>query len=326
MKITRRDFAMGAAASSFAGLAAPAIAQADYPNQAVRCICMFPPGAGADVIVRFYANKLSKLTGKTFIVENRAGAFGNIATEYVARAKPDGYTIYIAPTSSVLAAAPHLFKKLNFDPLNDFEHITTLFKISFMLVVAANSPFKTVADLTAHLKKEGDKANYGSIANTGLVASELYKSEFGLKTVEVKYKDPGAMANDLLSGQTAFVHIDPITFASHLKEGRMRALCMASAERIKALPNIPSAREAGINSSDLTAWWSLHSPKGTPGPIVDKLETWMNEVVKDPETATFLAATGSDPFPGDRKTVRSLLESDLKAWEGYVNLAKIEKL
>lgn len=151
-------------------------------------------------------------------------------------------------------------------------------------------------------------------------------AEFGLKTVDVKYKDPGAMANDLLSGQTAFVHIDPITFASHLKEGRMRALCMASAERIKALPNIPSAKEAGINNSNLIAWWSLHAPKGTPGPILDKLEMWMNEVVKDPETASFLAATGSDPFPGDRKTVRTLLESDLKAWEGYVNLAKIEKL
>lgn len=323
--ITRRDFTAGAAAGLF-GLPAVAIAQADYPTQPVRCICMFPPGSGADVLVRFFANKLSKLTGKNFIVENRAGAFGNIATEYVARAKPDGYTLYIAPGSSVLAASPHMFKKLNYDPINDFEHISTFAKLSFMLVVAASSPFKTVADLTAHLKKEGDKANYGSIANTGLVASELYKAAFGLKTVEVKYKDPGAMGNDLLNGQTAFVHIDPITFAAHVKEGRMRPLCIAAAERLKALPNIPGAKEAGIPNSDLTAWWSVHTPKGVAKPILDKLEQWINEVVKDPETVQFLANTGNDPFPNDQKGTRALLERDTRAWEGYVNLAKIEKM
>lgn len=106
----------------------------------------------------FSLNKLSKQTGKSFIVENRAGAFGNIATEYVVRAKPDGHTVCIAPGSSVLAAAPHLFNKLNYDPLNDLEHITTLFKMAVMLTVAADSPFKTVAELTAHLQKQGDKA------------------------------------------------------------------------------------------------------------------------------------------------------------------------
>lgn len=322
--VNRRDFIAGAAAAaSFPGAA---LAQADYPSQVVRCICMFPPGAGADVIVRFYANKLSKLTGKSFIVENRAGAFGNIATEYVARAKPDGYTIYIAPGSSVLAAAAHLFKKLPFDPINDFEHITTMFKLPFLLVVAGDSPFKTVSDLTEHLKKQGDKANYGSIANTGLVSSELYKAAFGLKTVEVKYKDPGAMANDLLSGQTTFIHIDPISFAAQLKDGRMRALALSSAEPSKAMPNIPSTKAAGIPNADAMAWWSLHAPKGTPKPILDKLEAWMNEVVKDPETDQFLANTGNDSFPGNQQSVRALLEREIKAWEGYVNLAKIEKL
>ena len=324
--ITRREFTAGAAAAGLAGLTGTAFAQADYPNQPVRCICMFPPGSGADVLVRFFANKLSKLTSKNFLVENRAGAFGNIATEYVARSKPDGYTIYIAPGSSVLAAAPHLFKKINYDPLNDFEHITTFARLSFMLVVAASSPYKTVADLTAHLKKEGDKASYGSIANTGLASSELYKAAFDLKTVEVKYKDPGAMANDLLNGQTAFIHIDPLTFAAHLKEGRMRALCMASGERIKALPDIPSAKEAGIANSDVTAWWSVHTPKGTPKAILDRLEGWFNDVTADPETAKFLQAGGNDPFPGNQASTRALLEKELKNWAGYVKLAKIEPI
>ncbi len=324
--ITRRDFAAGTVAAGVTGLAGPSFAQSDYPNQLVRCICMFPPGSGADVLVRFFANKLSKLTGKSFIVENRAGAFGNIATEYVARAKPDGYTIYIAPGSSVLAASQHVFKKVNYDSLNDFEHVATFAKLSFMLVISSSAPYKTLPELTAFLQKEGDKASYGSLANTGLIASELYKAGFGLKTVEVKYKDPGAMSNDLLSGQTAFVHIDPITFAAQLKDGRMKALCMASGERLKALPDIPSAREAGIPNSDLNAWWSVHTPKGVPQPILDKLEGWINEVTKDPETVKFLADTGNDPFPGNQKSTRALLEKELKAWEGYVAIAKIEKI
>ena len=325
--ITRRTFVSGSAALATGALAPGfAFAQSDYPNQPVRCICMFPPGTGADVLVRFFANKLSKLTGKNFIVENRAGAFGNIATEYVARAKSDGYTVYIAPGSSVFAAAAHLFKKLNFDPVNDFEHISTFAKLSFILMVSSSSPFKTVADLTEYLKAQGDKASYGSIANTGLVASELYKAGFGLKTVEVKYKDPGAMANDLLNGQTSFVHIDPITFAAHVKEGRMRPLCIAAGERLKALPDIPSAKEAGIPNCDLTAWWSVHTPKGVPQPILSKLEQWINEVVKDPETVQFLANTGNDPFPNNQQGLRDLLAREIQAWEGYVKLANIEKL
>ena len=325
--ITRRKFVAGGAALASAGLAGTsAFAQSDYPTQPIRSICMFPPGSGADVLVRFFANKLSKLSGKNVIVENRPGAFGNIATEAVARAKPDGYTIYIAPGSSVLAAAPSLFKQVSFDPVKSFEHVTTFGKLAFMLVVAGDSPFKTVAQLTEHLKKEGEKANYGSIANTGLVGSELYKAAFGLKTVEVKYKEPGAMANDLINGQTTFVHIDPISFAAQLKDGRMRALAMTSAERIKALPDIPGAREAGIPNSDLTAWWSVHTPAGVPKPILDKLEAWFKDIVADPETAAFLKNTGTDPFPGDQKSVRALLEKDLVAWKEYAKIAKIEPL
>lgn len=321
--ITRREFVVGAAAMSSSAFAGSAFGQASYPTQTIRTICMFPPGTGADVLVRFYANKLSKLAGKSVIVENRAGAFGNIATEAVYRAKPDGYTIYIAPGSSVLAAAPSLFKKINYDPLNGFEHVTTLGKLSFMLVVAGDSPYKTVAQLTDYLKKQGDKASYGSVANTGLVSSELYKAAFGLKTVEVKYKDASAAANDLMSGQLAFVHIDPITFAAQIKQGKIRPLSQASAERIKAMPEVPGAKEAGIPNSDLTAWWSVHTPKGVPKPILDKLEGWFNQISADPETGDFLKKAGTDVFPGTQASVRALLEKDLKAWKGYVELAKI---
>ena len=298
----------------------------DFPSGPMRAICMFPPGSGADVFVRFYANKLSQLSGKTVIVENRPGAFGNIATEAVARAKPDGSTIYIAPGSSVLAAAPSLFKKLNYDPINDFDHVTTLAKLPFVLAVPASKPWKSVADLTTYLKAQGDKASYGSIANTGLVSSELYKAQFGLATVEVKYKDTGALLNDLLNGQLAFTHIDPPSILGQMQQGTARALAVGSAERMKSLPDIPGARESGILNSDLIAWWSVHTPAKTPKPLLDKLEVWFNQIAIEPDTVKFLANNGSDPFPGNSKMLKELLIKDTKAWAEYVKLAKIDML
>ncbi|MDB5569647.1 MAG: Tripartite-type tricarboxylate transporter, receptor component TctC [Hyphomicrobiales bacterium] len=325
---SKREFLQqGLAASAALALgSAPALAQAGYPDKPIHTICMFPPGSGADVTVRFFSKKLSDALGKPVVVENRVGAFGNIATEAVARAKPDGYTIYIAPGSSVFAAAKHLFKKLPFDPVTDFEHVTTLARLPFLLIVAGDSPYKTVADLTADLKAKGDKASYGSVANTGLVGSELYKAEFGLKTVEVKYKDPQSMVNDLLGGNISFSHIDPTSVLGQLQSGKVRALATTAADRMKAMPSIPSAKDAGITNSDLTAWWSVHVPAKTDPAIVALLEKTFNEIAVQPEVAKFLNDIGVDTFPGDSKVLKALLAKDLDAWGKYVALAKIEQL
>jgi tripartite-type tricarboxylate transporter receptor subunit TctC len=307
-------------------LSKPAAADDAWPARELHSICGFPPGSGADVFVRFYGKKLEDKLGKTVIIENKAGAFGNIATEYVARSKPDGYTLFIAPGSSFLAAAPSLFKKLAFDPVNDFEHVTTLSKLPFILIVSGDSPYKSVADLTQYLKQQGDKASYASVANTGLVSSELYKANFGLATVEVKYKDPGAMLNDLWGHNVAFAHLDPVTAMAHLKSGKLRALATSSKDRVVALPDIPSAVEAGISNSDIVGWWSVHMPKGTPKPILDQLEVLFNQIAVDEETKKFLANLGSDPLPGNSQMLKSLLVKDIAAWHEYVKLAKIEPL
>jgi tripartite-type tricarboxylate transporter receptor subunit TctC len=325
--LTRRDFVRSAAlaAAAWPALSATSRAEDDkYPSLPIRSICMFPPGTGADVRVRFYAKKLSDLIGHPVIVENRPGAFGNLATELVARAKPDGHTIYITPGSSTHAAAPHLFKKLGFDPINDFEHITTLSTNAFVLCVAATSPWKTVAELTAYLKERGDRANYGSIAMPGLVASEMYKAAFGLETIEVKYKEPGSFLNDLLSGQLAFVHIDMNTLGGQIRSGQVRPLAMTSAKRLAAVPDIPGAEEAGITGMDLKMWWSVHVPARTPKPVCDKLEAWFNAIVVDPETEKFNVNASSDSFPGSSKILKELLVRDTKAWGEYVRIAKIQ--
>jgi len=324
--LSRRELLRSAATASVAMpfVSKATFAQDAWPSREIHSICGFPPGSGADVFVRFYGKKLEEKLGKTIITENKVGAFGNIATEYVSKSKPDGYTLFVAPGSSFLAAAPSLFKKLAYDPVNDFEHVTTLSKLPFILIVSGDSPYKNVAELTAYLKQQGDKASYASAANTGIVSSELYKAHFGLQTVEVKYKEPGAMLNDLWGHNVAFAHLDPVTSMAHLKTGKLRALATSSRDRFAALPDIPSAGEAGITNSDIIAWWSVHMPKGTPKPILDKLETLFNQIAVDDDTKKFLANLGSDPFPGNSKMLKELLVKDIKAWAEYVKIAKIE--
>ncbi len=320
--ITRRGIVGGLALAPLAGPAARA--QADYPEGVIRSICPFSSGSGADLKVRWYCNKLSDALKRTVVVENRPGAFGNIATDAVARARPDGLTIYVAPGASVLAAAPSLYKSLPFDPMKDFEHLTTLNVSAFVLAVAGTSPAKSVAELTELLRGKGDRGSYGSIANPGLVSSEIYKGAFGLKTVEVKYKDTWPMINDLISGQIDFIHIDTTILASYLQNGQLRALATGSAKRLQAMPDIPGAAEAGIPGLDVRTWWSVHAPARTPKAICDRLETVFNEIAVAPDTVKFLASTGSDPLPGNSRLLKEMLISETEAWKRYVKLAKIE--
>lgn len=324
--ITRRAFTLsaGSAAVVLPALSQPLIAQTAYPTQPIRTIAMFPPGTGADIRIRFYAKKLSDLAGQPVVVENKPGAFGNIATEAVARAKPDGYTIYIAPTSSTHAAAPHLFKKLPFDPIADFEQITTLSQSTFVLCVSGKSPFMTVADLVKHLKQKGDKGSYGTIAIPSLIAGELFKNAFGLETVEIKYKDQGSFINELNAGHTDFFYVDLGTIASQVKAGTVRPLAMASAKRLATVPDIPGAEEAGIPGMNLEIWWSASVPAKTPQPIRDQLEKWFNQIVADPETHAFNVTNGSDALPGNAALARQMLVDHTKRWAEYARIAKIE--
>lgn len=325
--LTRRQFIYSAtlACATVSSRPAPAAAEFEsYPAGPIKAICPFGTGSGADIKVRFYSNKLSLATGKPVIVENKPGALGNIATETVARAKPDGYTIYIAPGSSTLAAAPSLFKKLGYDPINDFEHITTLSASAFALCVPGTAPFKTVAELTAYLQEKGDTASYGSIAPPSLVSAEIYKTAFGLKTVEVKYKEQGPLLNDLFSGQLAFFFSDLTTIHGQLKSGRIRPLTVTSAKRLTSAPDIPGAQEAGIPGMDVITWWSVHVPAKTPKPICDKLEAWFNTIAVEPDVVAFNAAVASDVLPGNSQSLKALLLKQTEAWREYARLARIE--
>src|SRR5438128_3801572 len=189
-------------------LTAAAAAAQDYPAREIRSICNFTAGSGADIIVRYYSDKLSKLAGRPVIVENRAGAQGLVATDYVAKSRPDGYTILITPASSTLATAPHIFKHIPFDPLRDLAPVTTINSLAFTIAVDAAKPYRTIDDLVAALRAKPGNGFYGTQSNSGQVSAELFKEMLGLKTVYVPFKITGDAFVSLLSGNVDFLTVD----------------------------------------------------------------------------------------------------------------------
>ena len=324
--IDRRTFIGAAATAGFAVAPRLGIAQSNWPNGVIRSICPFPPGSGADLKARFYAGMLARKLDATVVVENKPGAMGYIATEYVAHSRPDGQTIYINPGASMLAAAPALFKSLRFDPVKDFEHIALLNFAAFALFVPGASPYRTLADLTDALKQKGASGSYASIAPPSVAFAETYKARFGLETLEVKYKEAGPLIGDLVNGIVDFACIDLISVAGLARDGRLRPLAMACAQRMKASPDIPGAAEVGIPDFDLKGWWSVEVPAGTPKPVCERLEAAFTEIAVAPETIAFLTLNGSDPMTGGSRELEALLIEDIKRWKEYARLAKIEPI
>ena len=308
-----------------AAVALPAAAQ-DYPAREIRSICNFSAGSGADIIVRYYSDRLSRLAGKPVVVENRAGAQGLLATDFVAKSKPDGYTILITPASSTLATAPHIFKSIPFDPIRDFAPVTTINSLSFVIVVDAAGPLQSVPDLVAHLKRQANHGFYGTGSNSGQVAAELFKEHAGLRTTYVPYKVTTDALTGLLLGNVAFISYDATWAVTQAGPGgKVRILAATSAKRSAALPNVPTLQELGYKDFDITPWWGVVVPAGTPKPIIDRLARWFNEINAAEDTKAFLARAALDPMPGSPEQMAALLKTETERWGRYVSLAKIEK-
>ena len=292
-----------------------------YPSRDIRFVCAFPPGSGADVLVRFFAEQLRPIAKRTIIVENRSGAGGNIAIEYVARSKPDGYTIFVHAGSAV-AAGMHLYKNPPVDVGKAITIAATINRQPFMLVVDAKSPYKTVADLTAAMKQKGDKASYAAAAPTGRIMGELYKQAAGLKAVEVNYKTAPDSLNDMLSGAVDYGMHDPVFSLAQARENRLRILAVSTGKRLDANPDMPTMAELGV-PMDLTGWWAVMVPTGTPKPVVDQLHQWFVQIVGSDSTKAFLNKFGGDPLIETPAQAQSRFLKDISEWGNYVKLAKL---
>jgi tripartite-type tricarboxylate transporter receptor subunit TctC len=311
------------AAAALAVVAATNVQAQNYPSQTIHMIVGFPAGSGADIYARYFASKLEAVSKATVVVENKPGAAASIAAGYVARSKPDGHTIFIGGCDS-FGAPLYTFKSPPYDPRKDFAFVSPVVSQSFVFAVPASSPYKTVAELTTGLKTKPDNGSYASTNNTATILGETYKQHTGLKTLQVNYKTNVDYVNDLAGGRLDFVMVDPVFGTASIRGGRMRALAVSSAQRIKALPDVPTMQEAGIPNVDVNQWWLIAAPAGTPAPIIDKLNGWFTEIGKMDETREFLGKNGVEPFIGSSAETKTRIDREIANWANYVKVAKIE--
>ena len=303
--------------------AAPQAAQAQaYPSQDVQFICGFAAGSGADIIVRYFADKLRPLMNRTIVVQNKPGAIGNIATEFVARSKPDGHTIYVTGANSV-AANMHLFKKPPVDAATALQIAATINNATMMVAVRADGPIKTVADLTAAMKEKGDRATYAYANPTSRVLGAMYKEKAGLKAVEVGYRTGADYLNELYSGKIDFAVVDNVQGMAQANAGRMRLLAVGADKRMQAAPDLPTMTELGY-PMNIRSWWAALVPSGTPKPVVNQLNVWFSQVVATEETKKFLNGIASDPWIAKPEEAQAYFLQQIKDWAEYVRIANIE--
>ncbi len=300
--------------------AGPALAE--YPEKPVRIMLGFAAGGGADLLARWYADKLQLVSGGTFIVENKVGASGNLAADATAKARPDGYTILF--TSSVAAGNPYVYKNLPFDVLKDLVPIMSFAETPFVLTVAPTNPAKSVAELTAFLKGKNGKGTYGWATTVTLANATIYTSKAGIDVTPVGYKVTGNAVSDVTAGQIDFAFADTIFASGQARQGRVKLLAVTSETRTLGMPEIPSMPELGFATGGTTPLWGVWAPTGAPQEILDKLSKWVNEITAMPATREFLISQGANPAPGTPGSFKRKIDEAAKSWEEVTKLAKIE--
>ena len=317
--IRRRDLGVAAAA----WLATPSISRADnWPASRVTVVVPFPAGAATDISARVYAEKLSALWGQPVVVDNKGGGNGIPAAESVARAKPDGLTLF-ATSAMTQAVNPALYEKLSYDPIGDFAPITRMGTSPFVLLVDAQSPIKSAAELTARLKASPGKNNFGAGALPARVASELYKLSAGVEAVYIGYKSNPQAIPDLQSGLLSFMMIDTVNAKIAIERGALKGLFVTDTERYPLLPDLPTAAEAGLAEVLLTTWTGWYAPKDTSAEVVQKINADIRAAAKDPKVLERLESMGGWPKLMSPQEFAAFTVSEKERWGNIIRRANI---
>jgi tripartite-type tricarboxylate transporter receptor subunit TctC len=305
--------------------AAGAAAQAGFPARTVTLTVGFSPGGGTDTAARIIAKKLSENIGQPVVVENRAGAGGNIAAQHIATVAPDGYTIHLTSVGP-MAVAPHMVKDLPYDPKRDIAPITMGVVFPNVIVVNPSVPAKTLAEYVALAKQKPGELNYASsgIGGAGHLAGELFKQRAGVDIVHVPYKGGGPAMTDLLGGRVTMYPAVPSTAQPHIEAGKLHALATTGARRTATMPNVPTVAESGYPGFEATNWYAFVAPGKTPKEILDY---WNRELVKalnDPAVRAELAKHGLEPMPGSREELARYIEKENETWGKVVRQTDIK--
>ncbi len=320
----RRLLLATAAGAACLAAAAPTLAQSDYPSKPIKMLVGYPAGSGIDAAARLLARQIEQLSGQPVLVDNRAGALGNIAASNVAAAVGDPYTVLFTPNSTHAANA-HLFKKLPFDPVADFTPVSSVATLSFVLVTNPDTmPATNVQELLTEIRKDPAKVSFGSGNATGLVAGSLFKSIAKVDILSVPYKGVPSAFTDLIGGRIQMVFADATLAIPQAKAGKVRALAVTGTERMAALPGVPTMAQAGLAGYDVTAWFALFLPAKVPAGTAEKLGAWVQAASSNPQYVEAMRAIGAEPVASTPAQLLQRVQTDTQAWGKLVKLAGIE--
>ncbi|MDR3384684.1 Bug family tripartite tricarboxylate transporter substrate binding protein [Cupriavidus basilensis] len=322
----RQALALLATAATLAAAVLPlnASAQAGWPSKPITYVVPFPPGGTTDTLARLIGQRLGQALGTTVVVENRPGAGGNIGSDYASKAAPDGYTI-LGGTISSHAINASLYPKMPYDVVKSFAPITLIGTNANVLVVSAGSPFKTVKDIVAEAKAKPDTLAFASAGNgtSQHLAGELFKSLAGIKITHIPYKGSGPAIQDVMAGQVPMMFDTTVVAAQHIDSGKLRALAVTSARRIKSMPNVPTMAEAGVSGYELESWQAIFAPANTPKPIVDRLYKEISAIIKTPDMQARLEKLGMEPSGMSPVEFAEFQRSEIVKWAKVVKAADI---
>jgi tripartite-type tricarboxylate transporter receptor subunit TctC len=305
--------------------ASPVSAQEDpakYPTRPIHIVVGFTPGGGNDILARIVGQKLSEGLGQPVVIDNKPGAGAIVATEYVAKAAPDGYTLLVG-ASGAMTINPAVYAKLNYDSIRDFVPLSELGSFPLILIVNASSPFKSVADLVSYAKANPDKTNYSSASAAFQVATELFKQKTGAPMQEIPYKGANDSVMAVISGQVTATIADAGPVSGQIKGGQVRALAVAAPKRVDDLPDVPTMKEAGADV-EAVLWSGLFAPKNTPPAIVKKLEGELMKIARMPDVIERLKPLGIDSVGNSSEEFSKILASDIARWTAVAKAANIK--
>ncbi len=296
----------------------------DYPSKSLRLIVPFAAGGAVGAVARVLSTPLSTSLGQSIVIDNRGGAGGIIGMDVVAKSPPDGYTLLLV--HSGLTYMPGLYRKLPFDPERDFDGIVTAVSGSHALAVSAASPFRTVAELIAYAKANPGKLTYGSagIGSTLHLAAEFFKRAAGVEILHVPYKGASQATTDLVGGQVQMMFGPLVAIMPLAEAGQIRALAVTSPKRTALAPNVPTMIESGIPGFEISTWYGLAAPTGTPRPVIDRLNTETNRASKLPEVIEQFRIQGYETIGGTPDEMNTQIKADIARWTKIIRDAGIE--
>jgi tripartite-type tricarboxylate transporter receptor subunit TctC len=319
----RRTLLAAAALVLAAALPATAAAQATYPSKPITFVVPFGAGSATDQLARALGQSIAEQTKQAVVVDNKAGASGMLAAQSAARAAPDGYTVLIT-TNTTQAANEHLYRKMPYDAVKDFAPVTGLGKGGQILVVNANSPYKSVADLLAAARKNPGRLSFGSGSSSSRVAGEMLKQLAGVDILHVPYKSNPLAITDLLAGQIDLMVTDTSTGMPQVKAGKLRALGYSTQKRGVQLPDVPTIAEAGVRGYDMGYWFAAYVPAGTPPAVVARLNELLVNGVKSAAAKSFFDTAGSEAWTTTPEELARFQVTETLKWGKVIKAAGIE--